>query len=167
MSQEYSVKASADVIPPNPEITAKVKMIQRETSESPFRLQLSLVNNGHEPQQYDLGYTPPFSRYVLTADNSESALILVPPNYSGFPGVKRMEVGGTRKCWNAKGVPEVLETGTLTTLGPNEKIGREYILLNHPENTSCFPAGRYSCRDTITIDGSPLEVEFVSEVNKK
>lgn len=166
MSHEYSIGVSASMMPTNPAVSVTAEITRRATSESPIRLRLSLRNRGCETKRLDLGFTPPFSKYVLTEDDDSSALVLVPPNYSGFQGVDEVETRRNGVCWTAKAVPEVLETGTLRTLDSDEEIEREYILLNHPENPSCFPPGRYSRRDTIIIDDYRFELELVSVVEE-
>lgn len=166
MSHEYTVTGSAEILPTNSTADIEVELLQQATRSSPPRLRLSLVNRLYRLQQFDFGYTPPLSSYVLTAGDRDSTLILVPPDYSGCPNKTCIASSRSDHCWTAKGTPETLETGTLIDLNPNDEVEREYILLNHPENASCFPSGRYSTVDTIGIGNSKYDIEFVSDVER-
>lgn len=144
-------------------IKTYAKVVHEYTDKEPPRIRLSLINCGDNPREVYMGFTPPFSQYILSDDQREkqNKIIIVPSSYPKGTEefVPASLIDG---CWTSSDIPPVLDTGMKTTLQPEEQINEEYTVINYNENPECFPKGRYSKKDNIGIndpvDGSELEL---------
>lgn len=151
MTDDNSIRTTAQITPQDGAAEISSELIKQRADSHPAKVRLSLLNKTSDSTRFDFGFTPPFSRYVLDAQNHDARLIFVPPTYSGCPEATCIPDTQVEGCWTSKAVPEILETGTYKILSPSSTVERDYALLNHPDNDHCFPEGRHTGTDTIRI----------------
>lgn len=149
MEDRASIRCSAQVSHRRAEVTAD--LCREMTNDHPANVRISIKNITGGKQRFDFGITPPFSKYVLSAQSGDSKLIIVPPAYGNCPGGNCVPEQPRIGCWTATAIPDVLDTGRFKVFSPDEEISQTYVLLNHPDNDCCFPSGRYVATDTVKI----------------
>lgn len=164
MINEHSITVSARIAPSNCSAIVTAELRRQYTTQSPPLIDITFTNTSSTPEQFDFGFTPPFSVYELSGDTGDKKLVCVPPKYPGCSNNNCIPETQSDGCWTAAEIPDILDSGTLTTLSPEESFEQRYAVLNHPSNEECFPSGRYTGKDTFDIDGLQSTCEIILAV---
>lgn len=154
--ENRTVDTTARLSPEDGRVAAVAVDVHRHTPEHPPAVKLLVSNLTGVPRQFAFGTTPPFTRRTLAHSDGDvpaepdgdAALVVVPgagtfgPHGTSY--VERYVPDEPRDgCWRASEVPHRKDGGTLRILDAGAGVFRTYSLLDHPDNATCLPEGRY------------------------
>lgn len=161
---ERTFDVSTRLSPADGRVAAAAVEVHAHAPEHPPAVKLLVSNLTDVPRQFAFGMSPPFTRRTLTRSDGDAsaeldgasdrpdedaALVVVPgpgndERYGNEYVDRFVPDGPVDGCWRASEVPGRMDGGTLTALEPGAGVFRTFYLLDHPDNQSCLPRGRYA-----------------------
>jgi hypothetical protein len=132
-------------------------------ARSPARVRLTVHNRSDRELELRYGPVPPFSTSSGQHVRRPASLALVPeprPSKDGskatLPSADRFVPTERGDCWRATAAPRYeTDRRALVTLTPGESYTRTYLVLGHPTNEGCLPAGSYVFRTVEPLGFDP------------
>lgn len=133
---------------------ASAAVIHGADRNGPLRIRISVGNGSDETRQFGFGQPSPFAERSLEHCDGDGVLVVVAATSDGDRNQRYVPAEPLEKCWQAIDIPDRLDGAIGTVLAPGDSIERDYDVLNHPNNSSCFPPGHYVGTDTVRV-GEP------------
>lgn len=133
--------------------------IHRDLGESsPPVIEVGLKSNASKSALF--GPYPPLDTHQAVQEQGENKLLILPVNpeiqhyYPEDDDVDQFIPNSPQNsCWTAKSdVGTVNQPGVVVEFEEGEVYSRKYNILNHPDNSGCFPSGDYRIKTNLTTN---------------
>ena len=166
---QQSLRVENVFIPDETKIDLQVGVTNDRGESTPPALRVEMETN--VDQELLFGPYRPLSSPSAEQQDGDSELLLIPENVYNEDGDSyygHAETGAgfvpeepQDGCWTANtDVRLVNQLAAIVHLEAGDIEANSYRVLNSPDNSGCFPAGRYPVEDTVEIDGMDYDWGF-------